>query len=206
VVQTFGISVDGALPCIVLEFCGGGSLDTKLFDNEAHITLDEKVKLIKGMARGLLHLHQNNVVHRDLAARNILLTKSGEPKISDFGMSRLLKEASQKGQTKNNIGPIRWMAPESLRDLTYSTKSDVWSFGILMYEVLTGSEPHTDIDGFEVAIKIKNESYHPAVPSTVDPALGKIMLSCWNADPAARPSMEQVLAEIFTHFSDEDSD
>lgn len=131
VVQTFGISVDGPLPYIVLEFCGGGSLDTKLFDDGVSFSLEEKVRLIKGIARGLLHLHNHNIVHRDLAARNILLTVNNEPKISDFGMSRLLKEESQKGQTKNNFGPIRWMAPESIRDLSYSTKSDVWSFGII---------------------------------------------------------------------------
>eukprot|EP00029_Vermamoeba_vermiformis_P009625 TRINITY_DN4868_c0_g1_i1.p1 TRINITY_DN4868_c0_g1~~TRINITY_DN4868_c0_g1_i1.p1 ORF type:complete len:708 (+),score=31.08 TRINITY_DN4868_c0_g1_i1:1542-3665(+) len=205
VVQTFGISVDGPLPCIVLEYCGGGSLDKKLFDQDTNYSLAERINMIKGIARGLLHLHKHNIIHRDLAARNILLAKSGDPKISDFGMSRLLKEETQKGQTNSNVGPIRWMAPESLREKSYSTKSDVWSFGIFAYEVLSGSEPHTDMDPFEVAIKIKNDSYHPVLPNDWNVELRNLLISCWQPLPASRPSMEQVNAVLNANFVDEDS-
>jgi serine/threonine protein kinase len=85
---------------------------------------------VKGIAAGMLHLHNHNIIHRDLAARNILLSGTGDPKISDFGMSRILQK-EEEGKTKTNIGPIRWMAPESLANQTYSKKSDVWSFGIV---------------------------------------------------------------------------
>ena len=74
VVQTFGVSLDGQLPCIVLEFCEGGSLDNRLFDSDVTMTQQQKIALIKGISRGLYHLHTNNIVHRDLAARNVLVS------------------------------------------------------------------------------------------------------------------------------------
>ena len=121
VVQLLAISIDGPEPVIVLEYCDEGSLDTLLFDSNAVLADSEKIKLVSGIARGMLHLHKNNLVHRDLAARNVLLQR-GVPKVSDFGMSRLLQtDAATK--TYSNIGPIRWMAPESLKHRAYSTKS-----------------------------------------------------------------------------------
>jgi serine/threonine protein kinase len=103
-------------------------LDRLLFGGDQ--PLDNKVNLVKGIARGMRHLHRHNIIHRDLAARNILLSSVGEPKISDFGMSRVLQQENE-GQTVTNIGPIRWMAPESLANRVYSKKSDVWTFGIV---------------------------------------------------------------------------
>jgi serine/threonine protein kinase len=129
VVQTFGVSLDSEFPYIVLEFCNGGSLD-KILSKQQQLTAAEQQTLVKGIAFGLLHLHSHNIVHRDLAARNILVGDH-KPKISDFGMSRVLKDGAQQGQTASRLGPVRWMAPESIRDAVYSTKSDVWAFGIV---------------------------------------------------------------------------
>jgi len=95
VVQVLGLSVDGPQPIIVMEFCPGGSLDTLLYDSNVNLNEEDKMQLIRGIAAGMLHLHKHNIVHRDLAARNILLTASGDPKISDFGMSRLLEGTNE---------------------------------------------------------------------------------------------------------------
>jgi serine/threonine protein kinase len=92
VVQVFGVSLDGPQPVIVMEYCAGGSLDTLLFDSNTKLSDEQKLRLVRGIAAGMLHLHEHNIVHRDLAARNILLTGSGDPKISDFGMSRILQK------------------------------------------------------------------------------------------------------------------
>jgi len=108
-VQTFGVSLDGPNPCIVLEFCGGGSLDKLLENSPNQLDNTAKRQIAMKIAYGLLHLHQNNIVHRDLAARNILLANDGTPKISDFGMSRVITSASSVGRTKQTIGPLRWM-------------------------------------------------------------------------------------------------
>jgi serine/threonine protein kinase len=82
VVHVFGISVDGPQPVIILEYCGGGSLDKVLFDSRQKLSEEQKLRFVRGIAAGMLHLHKHNIVHRDLAARNILLTTSGDPKIS----------------------------------------------------------------------------------------------------------------------------
>jgi serine/threonine protein kinase len=86
-------------------------------------------RVVRGIARGMAHLASQNIVHRDLAARNILLDANFEPKVSDFGFSRVVGESGQ-GKTSAAVGPLRWMPPESLRDKEYSEKSDVWAYAI----------------------------------------------------------------------------
>ncbi len=113
-VQTFGVSLDGPNPCIVLEFCGGGSLDKLLENSPNKLDNAAKRQIAMKIAYGLLHLHQNNIVHRDLAARNILLANDGTPKISDFGMSRVIKDNSASGKTKATVIPLRWMVRADL--------------------------------------------------------------------------------------------
>jgi serine/threonine protein kinase len=138
-----------------------------------------------------LHLHEHNIVHRDLAARNILLTGSGDPKISDFGMSRILQK-EEEGKTKKNLGPIRWMAPESLAQRTYSKKSDVWSFGIVVYEIVARREPHTEVNPLEVGLLIRDRHLTPKIPSHCPPILREVMQLCWQADPNQRPSFKEI--------------
>lgn len=124
VVQLLGFSIHPETDSVILiiEYCNQGSLDSTLFETNRPISIEEKEKWIGSVAKGLLHLHSNNIVHRDVAARNILLHQN-EPKITDFGMSRLINDDNKKGTTKSELGPIRWMAPEALRSKEYSTKS-----------------------------------------------------------------------------------
>ncbi len=124
VVQLLGFSIHPETNSVILilEYCNGGSLDKQLYDQKTNIPMHQKLQLLHGIGRGLSHLHSNNIVHRDIAARNVLLHQ-GEPKLTDFGMSRLINEQQQRGTTKSELGPIRWMAPESLREKQYSTKS-----------------------------------------------------------------------------------
>lgn len=193
IVQLLGISIDGPQPLVVLEYCNEGSLDKLLFETEKNWTEAEQINLAAAIARGLDHLHQNNIVHRDLAVRNILL-HHGEPKISDFGMSRKLKEASQTGKTATNIGPIRWMSPEALAKQTYSTKSDVWTFGIMLSEIVARKEPHGDEDLINVAVKIRDQGYTPSIPENCPRLLKDIMQMSWKVDPTERP-----VRPIFIH-------
>jgi serine/threonine protein kinase len=130
IVHMYGVSIDGPELVLILEYCDGGSLDKALFSRGRRIADEHKIRVVRGIAAGVYHLHKHNIVHRDLAARNILLTSRGDPKISDFGMSRIL-EKEEHGKTKSNIGPVFWMAPESIEKQVYSKKSDVWTFGIV---------------------------------------------------------------------------
>jgi predicted Ser/Thr protein kinase len=198
-VQTFGVSTDGPNSCIILEYCGGGSLDGFVFNKQQTITDAQRKEYALKIAYGLLHLHNNHIVHRDLAARNILLTNDRQPKISDFGMSRIVRDQAAKGKTKTSFGPIRWMAPESLKDRSYSTKSDVWSYGILLWELAAGREPHDEEDQLSIAIKIRDQGFVPVIPDNCDPALRHVMEMCWKMSPAERPSMEEVANYLRTH-------
>jgi hypothetical protein len=129
VIQLFGFSVHPETNSVILiiEFCDGGSLDGILYEPQPEpISFEQKLVWLQGAAKGLNHLHSNNIVHRDVAARNILLHQN-EPKLTDFGMSRFVEE-DQKGTTRSELGPIRWMSPESLKNKQYSNKSGMSRF------------------------------------------------------------------------------
>jgi len=150
------------------------------------LSTQKQLTIANAIAKGLNHLHENNIVHRDLAARNILI-HNGEAKISDFGLSRALKEESQVGKTTSTIGPIRWMAPESVSNQIYSTKSDVWMFGIILYEITARQEPHIGEDILNVAIKIRDSGLTPTITNDCPLALREIMEMCWQMEPKIRP-------------------
>ncbi len=209
VIQLFGFSVHPETDSIILviEYCNGGSLDDTLFTAKQHISLQQKISWLVGMAKGVEHLHANNIVHRDIAARNVLLHQN-EPKITDFGMSRLIDEDNQRGTTKSELGPIRWMSPESLKNKEYSNKSgtllvshpsmltvphaDVWSFGILMNEVIAQVEPHAEADPIEIGRLIRDNGLTPSVPSSCPSELAQLMKQCWDMTPYKRVSIEQI--------------
>lgn len=186
IVQLLGVSTNGPRPLVVLEYCNEGSLDKLLYDMEETLSTEKQLSIINAIAKGLNHLHENNIVHRDLAARNILM-HNGEAKISDFGLSRALKEEAQVGKTASTIGPIRWMAPESIASQTYGVKSDVWMFGIILYEITAKEEPHIGEDTLNIAIKIRDSGFTPTITNDCPEVLKEIMKMCWQLDPSMRP-------------------
>jgi serine/threonine protein kinase len=132
-----------------MELCELGSLDAHMATNQ--LTPKQKLKISHGVALGIRHLHNNNVIHRDIACRNVLLSEGMKAKVSDFGMSRLVEQFEKQGTTNTSVGPIRFMAPESLSaGSAFSEKSDVWMFCCFLVELWTGKSPHHDknlIDG-----------------------------------------------------------
>jgi serine/threonine protein kinase len=172
-----------------------GSLDKVLHDKDHYIANEQKICWVHEIALGMRHLHKYNIVHRDLAARNILLSHSNlidtHLKISDFGMSRVLQEDSAS-KTRTGIGPVCWMAPESLREKIYSKKSDVWMFGILVYEIVSRCEPHYDKDPMRVSSLIRDEGVTPNIPNDCPHKLRQLMIICWNKQPEQRPSFETI--------------
>jgi len=195
VVRMYGVSMDGTQPIIVMEYCDGGSLDNLLFDVKPQISDNQKIRWVYDIAMGMCHLHKHNIVHRDLAARNILLSRPYPNemtlKISDFGMSRVLQQDIEE-KTLNKIGPIRWMAPESIRDQIYSKKSDVWMFGILVYEIVAQREPHTAIDPKDIPILIRDKGLTPVIPNNCPGKLRELMQMCWKKQPEQRPTFEVI--------------
>lgn len=140
VVQSLGVCVNDGVFNLVTEFCPRGSLDGVFA--KGHLSMQRKLKILNEVALGLLHCHALRIVHRDIAARNILLTKDYKAKISDFGMSRQVAGSTIQNTTDSLIGPIRSMAPECISERAYSTRSDVYAFGIMVVEVISEDVPY----------------------------------------------------------------
>jgi len=110
-------------------------------------------------------------------------------------MSRLLEESAE-GKTKRIIGPFRWMAPESIAAQIYSKKTDVWTFGILVYEIVAQCEPHKNKNILEIAVAIRDHGLTPTIPDDCPPLLREIMIMCWKKNPNERPTFETILAKL----------
>jgi serine/threonine protein kinase len=184
---------------LVMEYSARGSLDlySKKVISQSGWDTHELYRILIGIARGMAHLAAAGIVHRDLAARNILLGTTSEPKVSDFGMSRVLNSAGETAQTNSNVGPVRWMSPENIGDRTFSEKSDVWSFGALIFELITGHEPHKGVDLIEVAVSIRDEGRNPIdqIPDTciVPRYISKLMKRCFQVAAQDRPSFKEIV-------------
>ncbi len=188
-VQVIGYCMDP--PMIVMEYLDGGSLLHAL--GKGVIRDEEKIQICHGIALGMVHLHEDGIIHRDLAARNILLTKSMQPKVTDFGLSRAVGE-TEYCNTNSDIGPVRWMAPEALKKQVFSKKSDVWSFGVLVWEVVSNGElpyhKYTSLAAVFAALMKKKAVLE--IPETAPQVLAELIGLCMQRNPEQRPDFEQL--------------
>ncbi|KAL0123417.1 hypothetical protein PUN28_005742 [Cardiocondyla obscurior] len=147
------------------------------------------------IARGMEHLEAKGITHRDLAARNILVTSDLTLKISDFGLSRNGIYVINAGKVRQL--PIRWMSPEAISEHVFSSKSDVWSFGIVLWEIGTlGSFPYASIQDDKLLGYLIRDKCRLACPNMIPQDIYKIMCSCWNTDPQDRPNFAQLVLDF----------
>jgi len=183
-----------------------GSLLDYLRNNVGAFGMDILIDMGAQVASGMAYLEVQNFIHRDLAARNILVGDNHSCKVADFGLARIIDHDSMYLATEGTKFPVKWTAPEAANYSKFSIKSDVWSFGVLLTEVVTfGRVPYPGMTNAEVLSKVSNGYRMPKPQAKPGPPcpdkLYEIMLQCWTAAPEDRPSFEtlQILLEdIYT--------
>ncbi|KAI8122902.1 Tyrosine-protein kinase Src42A [Lucilia cuprina] len=157
------------------------------------------------IAAGMAYLESQNYIHRDLAARNVLVGDNNIVKIADFGLARLIKEDEYEARVGARF-PIKWTAPEAANYSKFSIKSDVWSFGILLTELVTyGRIPYPGMTNAEVLTQVEH-GYRMPQPPNCDQRLYEIMLECWHKDPMRRPTFETLQWKLEDFFTSDQSD
>jgi len=190
IVKILGVAVHEHPIMIVIELCVGGSLLNHLRKNKNKLTSECKLRFCLEAASGLAYLEKQNFIHRDIAARNCLLSDKNELKISDFGMS---DDRKQFTDDKLNKVPVKWLAPETMQTKVYNNKTDVWSFGVLVYEIYAdGSEPYPGLSNLQTRAKIVVQNYRMDMPKDTPSGVSKLVAKCWSTDPNARPSFEKI--------------
>jgi len=185
---------------IITELMKHGSLLEYLRGDGRSLKLPQLIDMSAQVAAGMAYLEEQNYIHRDLAARNILVGEHLICKVADFGLARVIDEDIYEAHTGAKF-PIKWTAPEAAMYNRFTIKSDIWSFGIVLYEIITyGRFPYPGMTNAEVLEKIQT-GYRMGCPPHCPKQLHDFMLDCWREEPANRPTFETLqwqLEEFFT--------
>ncbi|KAM3395019.1 serine/threonine-protein kinase STY13 [Capsicum galapagoense] len=180
--------------CIVTEYAKGGSVRQFLTKRQNRaVPLKLAVRQALDVARGMEYVHGLNLIHRDLKSDNLLIAADKSIKIADFGVARI--EVQTEGMTPET-GTYRWMAPEMIQHRPYTQKVDVYSFGIVLWELLTGMLPFQNMTAVQAAFAVVNKGVRPTIPNDCLPVLGEIMTRCWDGNPDNRPPFSQVVSML----------
>ncbi|MFS7943618.1 putative protein kinase TKL-CTR1-DRK-2 family [Helianthus anomalus] len=181
---------------ILTEFLPRGSLYKLL--HRTNVQLDEKrrMRMALDVAKGMNYLHTSNpvIVHRDLKTPNLLVDKNWVVKVCDFGMSRMKHHTFLS--SKSTAGTPEWMAPEVLRNEPATEKCDVYSFGVILWELATLRVPWTELNSMQVVGAVGFQYRHLDIPETIDPVVARIITDCWHPEPQCRPSFKEIIARL----------
>ncbi|GAA6071790.1 ephrin type-B receptor 4a isoform X1, partial [Tachysurus ichikawai] len=199
IIHLEGIITASCPVMIITEFMENGALDSFLRLNDGQFTPIQLVGMLRGIASGMKYLSEMSYVHRDLAARNILVNSNLVCKVSDFGLSRFLQENSSDPTYTSSLGgkiPIRWTAPEAIAFRKFTSASDVWSYGIVMWEVMSfGERPYWDMSNQDVINAIEQD-YRLPPPPECPSHLHQLMLDCWQKERTARPRFANIVSAL----------
>ncbi|KAK2439257.1 Protein kinase superfamily protein [Trifolium repens] len=180
--------------CIVTEYAKGGSVRQFLTKRQNRtVPLKLAIKQALDVARGMAYVHGLGLIHRDLKSDNLLIFGDKSIKIADFGVARI--EVQTEGMTPET-GTYRWMAPEMIQHRPYTQKVDVYSFGIVLWELITGMLPFQNMTAVQAAFAVVNRNVRPILPNDCLPVLREIMTRCWDPNPDVRPPFTEIVAML----------
>ncbi|KAG2613028.1 hypothetical protein PVAP13_4KG332500 [Panicum virgatum] len=180
--------------CIITEYMSQGTLRMYLNKKDPYSLSPETIlKLALDISRGMEYLHAQGVIHRDLKSQNLLLNDEMRVKVADFGTSCLETRCQA---TKGNKGTYRWMAPEMTKEKPYTRKVDVYSFGIVLWELTTCLLPFQGMTPVQAAYAASEKNLRPPLSTSCPPVLNNLIKRCWSANPARRPEFSYIVSVL----------
>ncbi|CAI9291540.1 unnamed protein product [Lactuca saligna] len=184
--------------CIITEYMPGGSLYEYLHKNHHNLALPQLVQFAIDVCKGMEYLHKSNIIHRDLKTANLLMDSNNVVKVADFGVARF---QNQEGVMTAETGTYRWMAPEVINHQPYDQKADVFSFAIVLWELVTAKIPYDNMTPLQAALGVR-QGRRPELPTNTHPKLLELMQRCWETDPVNRPSFSEIKVELVTFLKE----
>eukprot|EP00056_Hartaetosiga_gracilis_P008745 m.125816 g.125816 ORF g.125816 m.125816 type:complete len:758 (-) comp12985_c0_seq23:942-3215(-) len=203
IVQLLGICVEEQPYLMLMELMSRGDLKTLMrssrpkLSKASPLSLRQLLTMGSDIADGMAFLQAKRIVHRDLAARNCLVNDEWRVKIGDFGLTRDVYAGEYYRMTGSSPLPVRWMAPEAIEDGLYTSYSDVWAYGIVLWELATFAKmPYPGLSNMEVIDRVAEEDYRMPEPKDCPTGLYKVMLQCWSETPSSRPDFKDLKATM----------
>jgi len=197
IVSMLGVIYNTKHLCILTEFMAKGSLSS-IIRNEDILIEDAHIQQMAiDTCKGMAYLHEKSLIHRDLKCANLLVDEDWSVKVGDFGLSRPIPE---KEYTMTSCGTPAWAAPEVMQHRKYSTKADVFSFAICLWEMTTRQKPYSDLEPYQIVIEVAVHNRRPELTEEVTSYFSDAIEACWKTDPESRPSFID-LVEYFESIS-----
>ncbi|XP_052791423.1 mitogen-activated protein kinase kinase kinase 20-like [Mya arenaria] len=202
IIKFYGAVTEEPNYCLVTEYASNDSLYAFLQNPENKLDFDQILRWGKEIALGMNYLHREapiKVIHRDLKSKNVVISFDFVSKICDFGASKFVGSTAKMSLA----GTFPWMAPEVIQSQPVSETCDTWSYGVVLWELLTHEVPFNGIEGFQVAWLVVERGERLTIPSSCPPCFAKIMHQCWELEPKRRPSFRQILNKLDVILEDD---
>ncbi|KAI9522722.1 hypothetical protein NQZ68_033820 [Dissostichus eleginoides] len=202
IIQFYGAVLESPNYGIITEFASGGSLYEYLSSEQSEeMDMEQIMTWAIQIAKGIHYLHAEapvKVIHRDLKSRNVVMTADRTLKICDFGASKFLSHTTHM----TVVGTFPWMAPEVIQSLPVSETCDTYSYGVVLWEMLTREVPFKGFEGLQVAWLVVEKQERLTIPTSCPASFAELMRKCWQADPKERPQFKQVMVTLETMAND----